>query len=96
MTREIDDITGEIVDAAYKLDAGLGPGLLESVSVGLLVNFGGATLKEGLHRIVNGYVPSPSASPRLRVNPIEPGNLPRLSDDGSADTTDPGWDTLRE
>jgi len=45
MTREIDDITGEIVDAAYKLHAGLGPGLLESVSVGLLVNFGGATLK---------------------------------------------------
>jgi len=31
MTSEIDDITGEIVDAAYKLHAGLGPGLLESV-----------------------------------------------------------------
>ena len=25
---------------------------------------GGATLNEGLHRIINGYVPSPSASPR--------------------------------
>lgn len=34
--------------------------------VGLLINFGGATLKEGLRRIVNDY--SPSASPRLRVN----------------------------
>ena len=34
--------------------------------VGLLINFGGATLKEGLHRIVNHL--SPSASPYLRVN----------------------------
>ena len=34
--------------------------------VGLLVNFGGETLKEGLKRIVNDY--TPSASPRLRVN----------------------------
>ena len=136
--KEIDDITGEIVDAAMKVHQGLGPGLLESVyesvlaraiekrglkvvrqkpisfvyddmhfdegfrvdllvdervvvelksveklapvhskqlltylrlmnlSVGLLINFGAATLKEGLHRIVN-HLPS-SASPRLRVN----------------------------
>ena len=28
---EIDDITGQIVDAAYKLHTRLGPGLLESV-----------------------------------------------------------------
>ena len=28
---EIDDITGMIVDTAYRLHAGLGPGLLESV-----------------------------------------------------------------
>jgi GxxExxY protein len=36
--------------------------LLE-VPVGLLINFGGATLKEGLHRIVNGYTrPPPGAS----------------------------------
>jgi GxxExxY protein len=34
--------------------------------VGLLINFAGATLKEGLKRIVNDHVPS--ASPRLRVN----------------------------
>jgi GxxExxY protein len=34
--------------------------------VGLLINFGGATLKEGLKRIVNEH--KPSASPRLRVN----------------------------
>ena len=139
--RSLDEITGEIVDAAYKLHNGLGPGLLESVyetvlqrdldrrglyierqktvsfdyeglhfneglridllveerivveiksverlapshgkqvltylrllklPVGLLINFGGPTLKEGLRRIVNGYVPSASsASPRLRVN----------------------------
>ena len=34
--------------------------------VGLLINFGSETLKEGLKRIVNDY--RPSASPRLRVN----------------------------
>jgi iron complex transport system substrate-binding protein len=144
MAREIDDITGIVVDAAYRIHTGLGPGLLESVyeavlalelerrglcverqvavsfdydgmhfeeglridllvegvvivelksveklapvhskqlltylrlmklSVGLLINFGGATLKEGLHRIVNNYTPSPSASPRLRVNQPSP------------------------
>jgi iron complex transport system substrate-binding protein len=36
------------------------------LQVGLLINFGGATLKEGLHRIVNNL--PLSASPRLRVN----------------------------
>src|SRR5262249_23720527 len=41
---------------------------LMNLPVGLLIKFGGATLKEGLQRIVNGYVPSPSASPHLRVN----------------------------
>ena len=34
--------------------------------VGLLINFGGETLKEGLKRVVNDY--RPSAPPRLRVN----------------------------
>ena len=34
--------------------------------VGLLDNFGGATLEEGVRRIVNDH--RPSASPRLRVN----------------------------
>jgi iron complex transport system substrate-binding protein len=37
---------------------------------GLLINFGAATLKEGLRRIVNN-LPT-SASPRLRVNPSPP------------------------
>ncbi len=136
--RELDDITGAIVDASVKLHQALGPGLLESVyeavlardlnrrgysverqkvlrfsydgmefdeglrldllvegcvivelksveklapvhkkqlltylrlshlQVGLLINFGAATVKEGLHRIVNNL--HPSASPRLRVN----------------------------
>ena len=35
--------------------------------LGLLVNFGGATLKEGLRRLVNEY--DPSASLRLCANP---------------------------
>ena len=39
---------------------------LMNLPVGLLINFGAATLKEGLHRIVN-TLPS-SASPRLRVS----------------------------
>ncbi len=140
--KELDDITGAIVDAALKIHMELGPGLLESVyeavlaralenrgfhverqkvirfeydgmvfeegfrtdllvegrvvvelksveklapvhskqvltylrlmnlPVGLLINFGTATLKEGLHRIVNN-LPT-SASPRLRVNQSQP------------------------
>ena len=123
----LDDVTGEVVDACFKLHVGLGPGLLESIyetvlardlerrglrverqrpvsfeydglrftdllrvdmlvesqvvlelksverllpvhpkqlltylrllklRVGLLVNFGAPTMKEGLHRIINGY-----------------------------------------
>jgi iron complex transport system substrate-binding protein len=145
--RTLDEITGAIVDAAYKLHVALGPGLLESVyelilarhlarqqfhverqrsvsfefdglrfgdafrvdllvdgrvvveiksveqnapvhskqlltylrlmrlPVGLLINFGAPTLKEGLHRIVNNL--EPSASPRLRVN--SPTKLPQGS-----------------
>ncbi|MBI3817225.1 MAG: GxxExxY protein [Planctomycetes bacterium] len=142
--KELDDITGIIVDAAVKIHKELGPGLLESVyevllvrelerrglrlerqkciqveydgvvfeegfradlmvealvivevksverlapvhgkrlltylritklPVGLLINFGAATLKEGLHRIVNN-LPAAS-SPRLRVN--QPPRIP--------------------
>jgi GxxExxY protein len=138
LEKALDDVTGEIVDAAYRLHTGLGPGLLESVyevilarelerrglrvarqesvsfdydglhfcdclrvdllvesrvvveiksverllpvhprqlltylrlmrlRVGLLINFGAPTLREGLQRIVNEL--PPSASPRLRVN----------------------------
>jgi iron complex transport system substrate-binding protein len=44
--------------------------------LGLLINFGAPTLKQGLHRVVNG-LPS-SASSRLRVNQQHPkGELPR-------------------
>jgi GxxExxY protein len=136
--KDIDDISGDVVDVALRLHRELGPGLLESVyetllagkleqmgyqvvrqgpvgiefegvrfeaafridllvegrlivevksverlspvhgkqlltylrlmkqPVGLLINFGGETLKEGVRRIVNDY--RPSASPRLRVN----------------------------
>ncbi len=140
--RSLDDITGAIVDAAYRLHKGLGPGLVESVyetvlardlerrglraarqrmisfeydglrfddclrvdllvesrvvveiksveqaqpihrkqlltylrlmqlPVGLLINFGKPTLREGLQRIVNHL--QPSASPSLRVNQLVP------------------------
>lgn len=39
---------------------------LMNLPVGLLINFGAPTLKEGLHRLVNKL--TPSRSPRLRVN----------------------------
>lgn len=42
---------------------------LTELPVGLLINFGAATLKEGLQRIVNKL--PPSASPRLRVNQMQ-------------------------
>ena len=136
--RDIDDVSGDVLNVALRLHQELGPGLLESVyetvlaaklikmgykvdrqlpvnirfedmrfdaafridilvdsrllveiksverlnaahakqlltylrltgqSVGLLINFGGATLKEGVRRIVNEH--HPSASSRLRVN----------------------------
>jgi GxxExxY protein len=138
MEKDIDEITGIIVDAAYQLHFRLGPGSLESayelilekelqkrglkaereklmsfeydgiliqngfrldllvedivvvelkslevlarvhskqvltylkilnLPVGLLINFGAPTLKEGLHRIVNNYQPSPTSP--LRIN----------------------------
>ena len=56
--KELDDITGSIVDSAVKIHMELGPGLLESV------------YEEGLHRIVNN-LPT-SASPLLRVNQNQP------------------------
>lgn len=43
---------------------------LLKLPVGLLINFGAATLKQGLRRIVNQYEASasPPGTPRLRVN----------------------------
>jgi GxxExxY protein len=136
--RDVDQITGEIIDAALQLHMRLGPGLLESVysillaktleqrgltverekaisfefdgirfeeglrldllvedrvvvelksveklapvhskqvltylrlldlRVGLLINFGAPTFKEGLQRVVNAY--APSADSPLRIN----------------------------
>ena len=39
---------------------------LTNLQVGLLLNFGAGTMKEGIKRVVNGL--PPVASPRLRVN----------------------------
>ena len=39
---------------------------LMHMPVGLLINFSGVTLREGLHRVVNGL--DPTLSPALRVN----------------------------
>jgi hypothetical protein len=49
------------------------PGCAAKISVGLLINFGAPTLREGLRRIVNGY--EPSAFPRLRVNQVLPATM---------------------
>jgi iron complex transport system substrate-binding protein len=139
--RDIDAVSGDVIDVAMRIHRDLGPGLLESVyetvlagklvekgytvdrqmpidiefegqrfpaafrvdllvdqrliveikcaealnkahlkqlhtylrltrqPVGLLLNFAGATLKEGIRRVVNDY--DPSASSRLRVNQSE-------------------------
>lgn len=42
---------------------------LMNLPLGLLINFGAPTLKQGLKRIVNQL--HPSASPRLRVNQLQ-------------------------
>jgi iron complex transport system substrate-binding protein len=39
---------------------------LLNLEVGLVINFGAPTIKEGLHRIVNGF--KDSSSPRLRAS----------------------------
>jgi GxxExxY protein len=45
---------------------------LLNLPVGLLINFGAATLKEGLQRVVNNYTPPRLREPpRLRVNRSE-------------------------
>ena len=44
---------------------------LLDLRVGLLINFGAATLKEGLHRIVNGYVPSGSSKLLINKSALE-------------------------
>ena len=50
---------------------------LLKLPVGLLINFGGETLKEGLRRIVNNL--SPAESPALRINrrAVSAGAVPK-------------------
>ena len=43
---------------------------LSNTRVGLLINFGAPTLREGLRRVVNNF--QSSAAPRLRVNQVQP------------------------
>ena len=47
---------------------------LMNLRVGLLINFGAPTLREGLQRIVHEL--PPSASPRLRVNLLPASSKP--------------------
>jgi iron complex transport system substrate-binding protein len=55
---------------------------LTNTSVGLLINFGAPTLREGLRRMVNRF--QPSASSRLRVNQ---GTLTNSKGPGPIETT---------
>jgi hypothetical protein len=75
--KELDDITGAVVDASVKIHMDLWPGLLESVLARALQRRGlsverqkairseyeGMVFEEGLHRIVNHLPPQ-----HLRVN----------------------------
>ena len=67
--RDIDAITGDVIDLALRIHRDLGPGLLESVYetvlAGKLVQMGYVVDRQ-LKRVVNNLVPS--APPRLRVN----------------------------
>ena len=56
-----NEISREIVDAAFQVHNKLGPGLLETVyevvldsKLGLLINFGENLIKDGISRVVNG------------------------------------------
>ena len=68
--KEIDEISGDVLNVALRLKAHMKQLLtylrLTERPVGLLINFAGATLKEGVRRVVNDHMPS--ASPRIRVN----------------------------
>lgn len=58
---DIDLITGKIIDSAFGIHKGLGPGLLESVyEVVLIINFDDSLFKNGVKRIVNNYKSSAS------------------------------------
>jgi hypothetical protein len=59
---DAEQASGVVVDTAFHIHKELGPGLLESV----YINFGFATFKEGVKRLVNG--PQPFVSSRLRAN----------------------------
>ncbi|HEX8533149.1 MAG TPA: GxxExxY protein [Allosphingosinicella sp.] len=66
----VDDLLVEI-KSVERLNAAHAKQLLTYLRLtkqplGLLINFGGETLKEGLRRVVNDY--KPSAPSRLRVN----------------------------
>lgn len=53
---------------------------LLNLEVGLLINFGAGTLKEGLRRIVNNHQPSPKSPLRINQSPLAraPGSTPRF------------------
>ena len=69
MALGLDDITSAAVAEAIRIHRWPGPGLLADLQVGLLLNFGCATMKEGIKRVVNDL--PPSASQELRVNQQE-------------------------
>jgi hypothetical protein len=78
--RDVEEAARIAVDCGLKLHKAVGPRLLESVlrlakqPLGLLMNFGGETFREGLKRVINSH--EPFAPSRLRVNQIPPNDTP--------------------
>jgi len=47
-----DAISGDVIGAAIEVHRDKGPGLIESVPIGLLINFHEVVLKNGIHRLI--------------------------------------------
>jgi hypothetical protein len=71
--RELDDITGAIVDASVRLHRDLGPGLLESVYEAVLVH----ALEQPTHQLRCRHAPRGGASHRQRPSSVRVSASPR-------------------
>jgi hypothetical protein len=54
-TQRENQLTEKIIGCGIEVHKALGPGLLESASVGLLINFNVPVLKQGITRLVNRF-----------------------------------------
>ncbi len=64
-TKDAEGLNGlsrGIIGCAIEVHRAMGPGLLESISLGPLINFHESVLKNGIHRVVNNFPPISAAS----------------------------------